>query len=101
MIRTFVSPVDEEVKDVSQIVVRKNIYDVLVKGYLSEMDSILTEKEKGLIEFSGQMMTYIMGLRMLTDFLNGDIYYQTSYPKQNLIRARNQLRLLDLLASNG
>ncbi|SKC77070.1 phosphotransferase enzyme family protein [Ohtaekwangia koreensis] len=101
MIRTFVSPVDEEVKDVSQIVVRKNIYDALVKGYLSEMDSILTEKEKGLIEFSGQMMTYIMGLRMLTDFLNGDIYYQTTYPKQNLIRARNQLRLLDLLAGNG
>ena len=101
MIRTFVSPVDEEEKDLSKIKVRKNIYEALVKGYLSEMDAILSDKEKSSIEFSGQMMTYIMALRMLADFLNGDIYYQTTYPKQNLIRARNQLRLLDLLTGNG
>ncbi|WP_333820318.1 phosphotransferase enzyme family protein [Ohtaekwangia sp.] len=97
MIRTFVSPVDEEVKDPSQIRLRQNIYDAVVKGYLSEMNNILTEEEKMSIEFSGQMMTYIMGLRMLTDFLNGDIYYQTTYPGQNLVRAANQLRLLELL----
>jgi hypothetical protein len=97
MIRTFVSPVDEEEKDLSKIKVRQNIYDALVKGYLSEMDEVLTHQEKESIDFSGQMMTYIMALRMLADFLNGDIYYQTTYPKQNLIRARNQLRLLDLL----
>lgn len=101
MIRTFVSPVDEEEKDLSKIKVRKNIYEALVKGYLSEMDAILSDREKSSIEFSGQMMTYIMALRMLADFLNGDIYYQTTYPKQNLIRARNQLRLLDLLTGNG
>ncbi|HEY9049412.1 MAG TPA: aminoglycoside phosphotransferase family protein [Ohtaekwangia sp.] len=98
MIRTFVSPVDEEVKDASEISVRRNIYDAVVRGYLSEMKDQLTEKEKSAVEFSGQMMTYIMGLRMLTDFLNGDIYYQTTYPKQNLVRARNQLRLLDMLS---
>ena len=65
------------------------------------MNAILTDREKDSIDFSGQMMTYIMALRMLADFLNGDIYYQTTYPKQNLIRARNQLRLLDLLTGNG
>jgi hypothetical protein len=65
------------------------------------MNAILSDKEKSSIEFSGQMMTYIMALRMLADFLNGDIYYQTTYPKQNLIRARNQLRLLDLLTGAG
>lgn len=100
MIRTFVSPVDEEEKDLSRINVRQNIYEALVKGYLSEMGAILTDKEKDSIDFSGQMMTYIMALRMLADFLNGDIYYQTTYPKQNLIRARNQLRLLDLLTGS-
>jgi Ser/Thr protein kinase RdoA (MazF antagonist) len=100
MIRTFVSPVDEEEKDLSKIKVRQNIYDALVKGYLSEMNEVLTEREKDSIEFSGQMMTYIMALRMLADFLNGDIYYQTTYPKQNLIRACNQLRLLDLLTGS-
>ena len=39
-------------------------------------------------------MTFIMALRMLTDFLNNDIYYKTSYATHNLDRARNQLKLL-------
>ena len=42
-------------------------------------------------------MTYIMAIRMLADFLNGDIYYHISYPGQNLVRATNQLKLLDEL----
>lgn len=63
------------------------------------MDGILTDAERKAISFSGQMMTYIMALRMLADFLNGDVYYQTTYPKQNLIRARNQIRLLELLSA--
>lgn len=97
MIRTFVSPVDEEEKDLSKVIVRKNILDALLKGYLSEMNDQLTPGERSAISFSGKMMTYIMALRMLADYLNGDVYYQTTYPKQNLIRARNQLRLLELL----
>ena len=34
-------------------------------------------------------MPFIHGLRALTDYLNGNIYYKVSYPKQNLIRSRN------------
>jgi Ser/Thr protein kinase RdoA (MazF antagonist) len=97
MVRTFVSPVDEEEKDLTKITVRRNILDALLKGYLSEMNDQLTVGERSAISFSGKMMTYIMALRMLADYLNGDVYYQTTYPKQNLIRARNQLRLLELL----
>lgn len=98
MIRTFVSPVDEEEKDTSKIVVRKNIYKALVDGYLSQMNDSLSAEEKKAIPFSGMMMTYIMALRMLADFLNGDIYYHTTYPGQNLVRANNQLKLLELLS---
>jgi Ser/Thr protein kinase RdoA (MazF antagonist) len=97
MIRTFVSPVDEEEKDYSKITVRKNIYDAVVSGYLDEMNEELSLEEKKAIPFSGMMMTYIMALRMLADFLNGDIYYHTSYPGQNLVRAMNQFTLLEKL----
>lgn len=94
MIRTFVSPADEEEKDFSRITVRENIYDALIKGYLSQMDSVLTEQERTAIRFSGQMMTYMIALRFLTDYLNGNVYYQIRYPEQNLVRAGNQLKLL-------
>lgn len=97
MIRTFVSPVNEGEKDVSKVIFREEIYDALVSGYMESMGSILSEKEKESIPFGGMMMTYIMALRMLTDFLNGDVYYHTTYPGQNLVRATNQFALLQVL----
>jgi Ser/Thr protein kinase RdoA (MazF antagonist) len=100
MVRTFVSPVSEEEKDISKVQFRKHIYDSLLKGYLSEMDSILTADEKTFIPFAGKMMTYIMALRMLADFLRGNTYYHVTYPTQNLVRARNQFHLLGLIAAS-
>jgi thiamine kinase-like enzyme len=97
MIRTFVSPVDEEEQDLEKISLRPAIYEALVKGYLSQLDDVLSTEEKLAIPFSGMMMTYIMALRMLTDFLNGDVYYQIRYKGQNLVRAKNQFRLLEEL----
>ena len=97
MIRTFVSPVDEEETDLDKIIVRKEIYDAIIRGYLSQMKDILSPKELAAVPFSGMMMTYIMALRMLADFLNGDVYYQIRYKDQNLIRATNQFRLLEQL----
>ena len=99
MVRTFVSPVNEEGKDISKISFRKNIYDALLDGYLSQMDELLTSIEKKSIPFSGMMMTYIMSLRMLADFLRGNTYYHVTYPDQNLVRTRNQLRLLELISN--
>ncbi len=97
MVRTFVSPVSEEEKDFSKIVFRKDIYDALLEGYLSQMAEVMSEEEKSAIPFAGKMMTYIMALRFLADYLNGNIYYHITYPEQNLVRAGTQLRLLEIL----
>ncbi len=97
MVRTFVSQVNEEEKDISKVSFRRNIYDALLEGYLSQMGELLTPSEKDSIPFSGMMMTYIMALRMLADFLRGNTYYHITYPDQNLVRARNQLHLLKLI----
>ena len=100
MVRTFVSPVSEEEKKLEKIVFRKNIYDSLMKGYLSQMNDVMSHEEKQAIPFSGLMMTYIMALRFLADYLNGDVYYHTTYPGQNLVRAKNQFRFLEVLSQN-
>jgi len=99
MIRTFVCPVSEEEKDLSKISFRREVYDALLEGYLSEMDPVLDSAERGAIPFSGQMMTYIMALRFLADHLRGNTYYHISYQGQNLVRAANQLRLLEVLST--
>lgn len=100
LVRTCVSPVSEEEPDTSKVTLRKSFYDAVIEGYLSEMNSFLSNEEKEAIPFAGMMVTYIMALRFLADFLNGNIYYQIHYPLQNLIRASNQLKLLELLEKN-
>ena len=39
-------------------------------------------------------MTLECGVRFLTDFLNGDVYFKTDYPEHNLVRCRTQFKLV-------
>jgi hypothetical protein len=64
---------------------------------LSQMGSVMSPDEYAAIPFAGKMMTYIMLLRFATDYLNGDVYYHTTYAEQNLCRAENQLCFLSKL----
>ena len=99
MVRTFVSPVDENEEDLNRISFRENIYQALHEGYLHEMGKVMSAAELKAVPFAGKMMTYIMALRFLADFLNGDVYYHTAYIGHNLARAKNQLRYLEVLSA--
>jgi len=94
MMRTYLSPVSEEEKDFSQVQVRVDFFQAIVKGYLSEMKDELTEVEKKSILYAGKFMIYMQALRFITDYLNNDIYYGSRYEGHNLIRGLNQVALL-------
>lgn len=95
MMRTYLSPANEEEQDFSKISIREDFFAAIVEGYLSEMNANLTENERELFVYSGKLMIYMQAIRFLTDYLNNDIYYGTSYPGHNLVRAQNQFVLLD------
>ena len=61
------------------------------------MGDQLTADELTHLHKAGLMMVYMQALRFITDHLNNDVYYQISYPEQNLNRALNQLLLLEKL----
>ena len=94
MMRTYLSPASEEVKNFDEISVRKEIFAALKEGYLSEMDKVLSDDEKQRFEYSGRFLIYMQALRFITDFLNRDVYYGEKYPGHNLVRGANQLRLM-------
>jgi hypothetical protein len=48
----------------------------------------------------GKYITFIQVIRFLGDYLNGDIYYKTTYREQNLDRAGNQMALLGSILEN-
>jgi Ser/Thr protein kinase RdoA (MazF antagonist) len=97
MMRTYLCPVSEEEKDFSKITVRKDFYDAIVSGYLSEMGAELSEIEKKYFHYAGKFMIYMQALRFLTDHLNDDVYYGAKYRGHNFIRAGNQITLLQQL----
>ena len=94
MMRTYLCPVSEEEKDFSKIIIRKEFYDAIVNGYLSEMGAELTEVEKLHFHFAGEFMIYMQAIRFLTDYINDDCYYGAKYKGHNLVRAGNQITLL-------
>lgn len=94
MMRTYLSPVSEEEKDLSKIEIREDYFKAIADGYLSEMGNVLTTVEKQFMVYAGKFMTYMQALRFLTDHLNNDIYYGSRYEGHNFIRANNQATLL-------
>jgi hypothetical protein len=94
MLRTYLSPAGEEDTAFDAIDVREEYFQEVVKGYLGEMNTELSQEEKGFFVYAGKFAIYMQALRFLTDFLNDDPYYLTVYPDQNLFRANNQIVLL-------
>ncbi|RYG19895.1 MAG: aminoglycoside phosphotransferase family protein [Chitinophagaceae bacterium] len=95
MMRTYLSPTNEEDTKIQNIVVRPEVFDAIHKGYMEEMNDVLDNAEKELFVYSGKFMIFMQALRFLTDFLNGDLYYRVSGPNHNLNRAINQIVLLN------
>ncbi len=97
MMRTYLSPVNEEEKDFSKIEVRDEYFKAIWEGYMSEMNDELTNEEKKHFVYAGKFMIYMQAMRFLTDYLNNDVYYGSRYEGHNFIRAGNQARLLQRL----
>ena len=67
----------------------------MVKGYLESTRGFLTPKERDLLPFAGKLITFEIGLRFLTDWLEGDTYFKIKRPTHNLDRARTQFKLVE------
>lgn len=99
MVRTFTSPVAEDEKQTEKAFVRVDVFEEICHGYLSVLANELTESEKNNLVLGAKYMILMIGLRFLTDYLQGDTYYKTKYSDHNLVRARNQFALLRNLES--
>ena len=94
MVRTSTAAAAEDEKDLSKVYSKKEYFEALVKGYLSQA-KFLTETEKSLLAFSGRLITLTIGIRFLTDYLAGDTYFRTAYEDHNLVRCRTQLKMVE------
>ena len=98
MIRTTTSPTLEDELDLSKVRMCQPMYKALARGYLEAAGGFLTKQERALIAFSGRLITYTIGLRFLTDYLEGDNYFRVHRAQHNLDRCRTQFRLVESIA---
>ena len=93
MVRTGTSPAPEDETDLSKVGMRFEMFEALLRGYLSNAGSFLNAREKELLPFSGKLITLEIGIRFLTDYLSGDVYFKIHREKHNLDRCRTQIKL--------
>jgi len=93
-IRTAANIASEDETDLSKIKMDIGLYRAFSQGYLSAVRDTLNDVEKEYLPFAPKLITYIMAVRFLTDYLDGDIYYKIHHPGHNIDRARAQLKLV-------
>lgn len=93
-LRFGASSAAEDESDLSRVYFELDKFESFARGFLSQVHEKLTEKEIELLPLSVLLLTYECGIRFLGDYLNGDTYFKVAFPEHNLIRARNQLKLV-------
>lgn len=94
LVRTATSPAEEDETDLTKVQMRMPMYEALVEGYLDSAGDFINEVEVDHLAFSGKLITLEIGIRFLTDYLEGDVYFKTHREHHNLDRCRTQLELV-------
>lgn len=96
LVRTAVSPAAEDERDLSKVEMRMPMFESLAQGYMTGCDC-LCDAEIENLAFSGKLISLEVGMRFLTDHLEGDVYFKCQREGHNLDRARTQLKLVELI----
>ena len=93
MVRTFCSAEQEDSTALEKVGVREDIFAAIVKGYVEPLKGVLTHAEKQSFWLGAKVMPFMIGLRFLTDYIDGDNYFSVKHKRHNLDRAKNQFAL--------
>lgn len=90
----------EDEKDVSLVDIDLDLYEAFTKGFIEGAGNCFNQTEIEYLPFGAKLMTYECGIRFLSDYLDGDVYFKTEYPEHNLVRARTQFALVKAIEDN-
>lgn len=85
----------EDETDLSKVNFDITLFEAFTKGFVSQVNGALTQYEKEYLAFSSILITFELGMRFLSDYLNGDLYFKTKRPNHNLDRTRVQMKLIE------
>jgi len=93
-IRSGANTSEEDERDLTKISLDLGLFEEFTRGYLELAGEFLTPIEIKYLSFSARLITLELGMRFLTDHINGDVYFKTNYEGHNLVRTRAQFKLV-------
>lgn len=93
MVRTCCSTLPEDGTNLSDMEIRLDILDALAKAYIESFDGNMSALEQESLVIGAQLLPFMIGVRFLTDYIDGDNYFHTTHDSHNLERAENQIHL--------
>ena len=100
MIRSCCSSIAEDSAEIANMSINFNTLTALTEAYLDGFSETLSEIEQHSLITGVKLMPFMLSIRFLTDYLNGDQYFKTQYPEHNLVRAKNQMQLYKLFCQH-
>ena len=94
MVRTTTSRTAEDEQYLDRVELEVPMFEALTRGYLEAACDFLTPAERKLLVLSGKLITFTIGIRFLTDYLEGDQYFRIHREHHNLDRCRKQFKLI-------
>ena len=83
----------EDETDLSKMEMSLELFRTYTRGFLRACPG-LTELEKEMLPMGAKLMTLEVGLRFLTDYIDGDHYFAVHREGHNLDRCRTQFKLV-------
>jgi Ser/Thr protein kinase RdoA (MazF antagonist) len=83
----------EESEDAAAVFAAE-ICRAILAGYVAEAGILLSEQDYTLLFEAVRLTAFELGLRFLTDFLAGNLYFKVSHAEENLHRALVQFHLV-------
>ncbi len=99
-LRSLANMAVEDEGDLDLVEINMSYLEQFIEGFMAEIAAGLTESEIESLAEGCLLMPYLLGVRFLTDHIEGDRYFKAAYDGHNLQRARVQLRLVELLEKN-
>lgn len=93
-IRFGASTAKEDETDLDKVHFDISLFEVYSKGFCTALKNSITKKEAELLPYGAYLLTLECGMRFLTDYLLGDVYFGIRYATHNLVRCRTQLKLV-------
>jgi hypothetical protein len=100
-IRTIINTASEDEEDLSKIGLSIPLFTAYAQGYFESAGGFLTDMEIKSLTMGVLLIPYMQGVRFLTDYIAGDVYYKTHFAGHNLQRTRAQFQLLRKLEESA